>query len=299
MNSDNTMTGAKQVSRSELKSRDFVPRGNKSSSPFNTTLYLSLRAVDCYWQYLVLSQAYGSALIKLLGGSIIATPEPYREHHAGTPHFDALGLSGYRLGLLAMNVIAAAKHFWFVLNVAEEAWTLTGAIVVGLDNILFDTLNNFLFLCAATSATSQAAGESTWNPYLAAGFALFVIGIAAECTCEVNRGQFKHNPQNSGKPYTTGLFAIVRHPNYTAFTIWRAGLAVATSGVTYGILIATFFMWDFSNRAVPALDEYCSKRVSRINQSCISPAGIDHGQYGDMWADYKQKTRWTLIRYVL
>ncbi|KID73888.1 uncharacterized protein G6M90_00g031420 [Metarhizium brunneum] len=277
MNFDNTMTGAKQVSRSELKSRDFVPRGNKSSSPFNTTLYLSLRAVDCYWQYLVLSQAYGSALIKLLGGSIVATPEPY----AGTPHFDALGLSGYRLGLLAMNVIAAAKHFWFVLNVAEEAWTLTGAIVVGLDNILFDTLNNFLFLCAATSATSQAAGESTWNPYLAAGFALFVIGIAAECTCEVNRGQFKLNPQNSGKPYTSGLFAIVRHPNYTAFTVWRAGLAVATSGATYGILIATFFMWDFSNRAVPALDEYCSKR------------------YGDMWADYKQKTRWTLIRYVL
>ncbi|KID96725.1 hypothetical protein MAJ_07352, partial [Metarhizium majus ARSEF 297] len=274
------MAEAKQVSRSELKSRDFVPRGNKSSSPFNTTLYLSLRAVDCYWQYLVLSQAYGSALIKLLGGSIIATPEPYREHHASTPHFDALGLSGYRLVLLAMNVIAAAKHFWFVLNVAEEAWTLTGAIVVGLDNILFDTLNNFLFLCAATSATSQA-GETTWNPYLAVGLALFIIGIAAECTCEVNRGQFKLNPQNSGKPYTTGLFAIVRHPNYTAFTIWRAGLAVATSGVTYGILIATFFMWDFSNRAVPALDEYCSKR------------------YGDMWADYKQKTRWTLIRYVL
>ncbi|KAL2144469.1 hypothetical protein VTI28DRAFT_9044 [Corynascus sepedonium] len=266
------------ITKADLKSKDFVPRGNKSSSPFNTSLYLGLRALDCYWQYMVLSQGYGSYLIRLLRGTVIPTAAVT---DTGVELIDKIGLSGFRLVLLLMNVLAAAKHFWFVLNVAEEAWTLPGAIIVGLDNIFFDTLNNFLFLCAATSAASHTSGETLANPYLLAGFALFVIGIGLECVCEVDRKLFKADKKNKGKPYTAGLFAVVRHPNYAAFTVWRAGLAVATSGITAGLVIATFFTWDFSNRAVPALDEYCSKR------------------YGQMWADYKKKTIFTLIPYVL
>ena len=259
------MADAPLVSKAELKSKDFVPRGNKSSSPVNTTIYLGLRAVDCFWQYLVLSQGYGSAVIEFLGGSVIPYGEPLI---SGIPLIDNLGLSGFRLFIFAMNVIAAGKHFWFVLRVAEEAWTLPGAVVVGLDNILFDTLNNFLFLCSFTSAASSSAGETLDNPYLVVGVALFALGIIAECVCEIDRKLFKQDTKNKGKPYTGGLFSVVRHPNYTAFTIWRAGLAVATSGQTYGLLIASFFMWDFSFRAVPALDEYCSKRVSeRPNRS--------------------------------
>ncbi|KAL2173557.1 ERG4/ERG24 ergosterol biosynthesis-like protein [Thermothelomyces heterothallicus CBS 202.75] len=265
------------VTKADLKSKDFVPRGNKSSSPFNTSLYLGLRAVDCCWQYLVLSQGYGSYVIRLLRGAVIPTAAAAE---TGVGLIDDLGLSGFRLVLLLMNVLAAAKHFWFVLRVAEEAWTLPGAIIVGLDNIFFDTLNNFLFLCAATSAASHPSGETLSNPYLLAGFSLFVLGIGLECACEIDRKRFKTDKRNKGKPYTGGLFAVVRHPNYAAFTIWRAGLAVATSGITAGLLIATFFTWDFSNRAVPALDEYCPKR------------------YGQMWADYKKKTRFTLIPYL-
>ncbi len=249
------------ITKAELKSKDFVPRGNKSPSPFNTSLYLGLRALDCFWQYLVLSQGYGSFLIQLLGGTVIPASAAA---DTSIPQLDSLGLSWYRLVLLLMNIVAALKHFWFVLRVAEEAWTLPGAIIVGLDNIAFDTLNNFLFLCVATSAGSHASGETLENPYLLAGVALFVAGIALECICEVDRKLFKADKKNKGKPYTGGFFSVVRHPNYAAFTVWRAGLAVATSGVTAGLLIAGFFTWDFSNRAVPALDEYCSKRVSLL-----------------------------------
>ncbi|QUC16896.1 uncharacterized protein UV8b_01137 [Ustilaginoidea virens] len=273
------MADAKAVAKAELKSKDFVPRGNKSSSPLNTTLYLGLRALDCYIQYLILSRATGSFIIKFFGGSIIPHGPPVE---AGFMHIEKLGLSGYRLLLLFMDILAAAKHFWFVLTVAEEAWTLTGAIVVGLDNIFFDTLNNLLFLCAATSAaSSKAGGETLANPYLATGFIIFAVGLVTECVCEIDRKVFKKNPMNKGKPYTGGLFSLVRHPNYTAFTIWRSGLALASGGMIYGMSIAMFFMWDFSNRAVPALDEYCTKR------------------YGDMWAEYKRKTPFTMIRYVL
>lgn len=247
------MADGQQVLKSELKSKDFVPRGNKSPSPFNTTLYLSMRAIDCYWQYMVLSRSCGSSLIEYLGGTVIPTPPPLI---TGIPLVDKLGLSGFRLALLAMNVAACLKHFWFVLRVAEEAWTFAGAVVVGLDNIFFDTLNNFLFLWATASAASGPAGETL------AGLALFAVGIGAECVCEVDRKLFKSDPRNKGKPFTNRFFAVVRHPNYTAFTVWRAGLAVATSGATWGLAIAGFFLWDFSFRAVPALDEYCTKRVS-------------------------------------
>ena len=258
-----TVVDPPTVTKAELKSKDFVPRGNKSSSPFNTTLYLGLRALDCYWQYLVLSAGYGTVIVRLLRGTVIQPAPSVSE--TGIASLDnlllGLGLPLHSAVLLTMNVLAALKHFWFVLRVAEEAWTLPGAIIVGLDNIFFDTINQLLYLCAATTAYEAGASAAS-NSYLLAGVALFAVGIAAECICEVDRKLFKADPRNKGKAYTGGLFAVVRHPNYAAFTIWRAGLAVASSGATAGLLIAAFFTWDFSNRAVPALNEYCTKRVS-------------------------------------
>lgn len=116
------MVDGQNVSRTKLESKDFVPQGTKSPSPNSTMPYLGLRAVDWFLQYLVLSQAYSSAVIKSLGRYVILFEERII---TGIAPIDSLGLSGFRLLLLAINIVAAAKHSWFVLRVTEEAQTLS------------------------------------------------------------------------------------------------------------------------------------------------------------------------------
>ncbi|CAM1503353.1 Fc.00g081290.m01.CDS01 [Cosmosporella sp. VM-42] len=272
------MTDQKIISKAELKAKDFVPRGKKSSSPLNTSLFLGMRILDCFVQYFLLSGAFGTGLITFLGGNVIPPPEPLS---TGIPLIDNLGLSAYRLVLFTMLCTTAAKHIWFATCVTEEAWTVQGALGVGTYNITCNTLNNLLFLCAETSATRLGAGETMGNPFFLAGVTLFVLGIGAEWQCEIHRKAFKKDPRNKGKAFTKGLFAVVRHPNYSGYTLWRGSLGLATSGLLSGSLISSFFLWDFWSRAIPALDEYCSKR------------------YGAMWVEYKKKTPYRLIPFVV
>ena len=260
------MTDQKVISKAELKAKDFVPRGKKSASPFNTSLFVGMRVLDCFVQYFVLSGAFGAGLITLVGGDVIPFQEPV---NTGIALIDNLGLSTYRLAILAMLCTTTAKHIWFATCVTEEAWTIQGALGVGTYNITINTLNNLIFLCAQTSATRQSAGETVGNPFLLAGVALFALGIGAEWQCEIHRKAFKKDPRNKGKAFTQGLFAVVRHPNYSGYTLWRGSLGLATSGPLSGFIIGSWFLYDFYSRAIPALDEYCSKRVSRLKVPVI------------------------------
>ncbi|KAL4905667.1 Cupredoxin [Aspergillus multicolor] len=170
-----------------------------------------------------------------------------------------------------MLYTTAAKHIWFATCVTKEAWTVPGALAISIYNIIYNTLNSILFLYAATSAMLPA-GKTLANPYLQGGAALFILGIGAEWQCELQRRRFKADPANKGKLFTQGLFALVRHPNYTGYTVWRGGLGLVTGGPLAGMLIAAFFAWDFCHRAIPALDEYCSKR-SFVYCFKATPAG--------------------------
>lgn len=253
------MADSKTDQRTELASKDFVPRGFKSSSPLNTALFLGLRTLDCLLQYSILAHGVGSGLIKLLGGEVIPDGPPLS---SGIDAIDALGLSAYRLTMLTMITITAIKHWWFVLCVSQEAWTVTGALGVGFFNVFWNTTNNLLLMCAATSAASGPGGETLSNPRLLAGLIFFIIGIGGEWQCEIHRKAFKADPRNKGKAFTGGLFALVRHPNYSGYSLWRAACAMAGSGIVWSLVVGSFFLWDFASRAIPALDEYCTKRVS-------------------------------------
>lgn len=63
----------------------------------------------------------------------------------------------------------------------------------------------------------------------------------------------------------------------TISTLWRGGFALAAGGPIWGALVTLFFASDFANRAIPVLDQYCSKR------------------YGTMWQDYKREVKWKLL----
>ncbi|KAK7530817.1 ERG4/ERG24 ergosterol biosynthesis-like protein [Phyllosticta citribraziliensis] len=271
------MADSKTNEKTELSSKDFVPRGFKSSSPFNTALFLGLRTFDCVLQFAILANGFGAGLIKLLGGEVIPDGPALS---SGVGAIDALELSAYRLTMLAMITVTAIKHWWFVLSVSQEAWTVTGALGVGFFNIFWNTTNNLLFLCAATSAASGPGGETLSNPRLLAGLTFFVLGIGGEWQCEIHRKAFKADPRNKGKAFTGGLFALVRHPNYSGYSLWRAACAMAGSGMIWSVVVGSFFLWDFASRAIPALDEYCTKR------------------YASQWSAYKQRTPCKLVPFL-
>ncbi|CAF3596345.1 unnamed protein product [Rotaria sp. Silwood1] len=88
------------------------------------------------------------------------------------------------------------------------------------------------------------------------------------------------NPINKGKNYSGGLFSLARHINYGGYTLWRTGLAL-TSG-NYWLAALQFFghTWDFTMRAVPSLNEHCSKK------------------YGDSWKKFERDVPYILFPYV-
>ena len=77
-------------------------------------------------------------------------------------------------------------------------------------------------------------------------------------------------PANKGKIYSGGLFGLSRHINYFGYTLWRSGYALAAGGWIWGSIVAGFFTYDFTQRAIPVLTEYMEERVSSAppNRSC-------------------------------
>jgi steroid 5-alpha reductase family enzyme len=112
------------------------------------------------------------------------------------------------------------------------------------------------------------------------GISLFLMGISAELISKLQRKRFKDNPANKGRNYMGGLFSLARHINYGSYALRRSALTM-TSG-NYYLTGALFLLqiWDFTARAVPALDAHCSVK------------------YEDKWKQYKQDVSYILYSYL-
>lgn len=173
-----------------------------------------------------------------------------------------------------MAVGSAVKQNIWVTALSGEPMDVKSAIAVGAFNTICNGLNNYAFLLTSTSASI----DSTFpQPQLIVGSVLYVTGILTELVAEIQRKRFKKDPKNKGKPYTGGLWTFARHINYGAYTIWRAGYAMAAGGWVMGAIVGACFLSDFATRAVPILNEYCEKR------------------YGDDWEQFKKQTKYRLI----
>jgi steroid 5-alpha reductase family enzyme len=148
---------------------------------------------------------------------------------------------------------------------------------VGAFNAIFNSVSTYAFLLRATSASTESDFP---QPSLIIGSTLYVVGLATELVAEIQRKRFKSDPNNKGKAYTGGLWQFARHINYGGYTLWRAGYAITGGGYALGALVGAFFAYDFTQRAIPILNEYCEKR------------------YGTAWTAFKKNTPYQLIPYV-
>lgn len=256
------------------KKKDLIARGDYTPTPLGKATFFILRGIEPVLQYSILAHGLGTSVLHRVG---LRTLPPGLPTHTGISLIDGLGLSPYRLVLLGMAVGAAVKQNIWVTALSGEPMPVTGAIAVGVFNAVFNSLSTYAFLTTATSASTEADFP---QPALLIGASLYVVGIMTELIAEVQRKRFEANPDNKGKAYTGGLWSFARHINYGGYTIWRAGYAMVGGGYTLGALVGAFFAWDFTQRAIPILSEYCEKR------------------YGAQWEEFKQKTPYQLIPYI-
>lgn len=276
--------------------KSLITRGSYDSSPVSRGLFVLFRALDLPLQYALLSsRSLGAPLINALGGTSI---QP-----SGRPFFllgTNTGLSPQRAILFGMAIGSFVKQSHWVLAISQESFTPTASGSVGVFNAVFNAANSLLFTNVATSVLSYSSFDETQLPLqTVVGLGMYVLGMVLEWGSEMQRLNFKRDPRNKGKVFTGGLFGLARHINYGGYTLWRAGYATAAAGWVWGAIIAGFFTYDFVNRAIPELDDYCGKRVSYFLPFAAVLLIVCFMQYTAEWMQYKKDVPYKLLPFVL
>jgi protein-S-isoprenylcysteine O-methyltransferase Ste14 len=104
------------------------------------------------------------------------------------------------------------------------------------------------------------------------GILLFAVGSVFNTLSELQRKRFKAHPENSGKLFTGGLFALCIHVNYFGDLLWVTGMAAVTHNpVALAIPLILFCFFAFYN--VPKLDAHLREH------------------YGEDFAAYERRTK--------
>jgi len=251
------------------------------TSPLGASLFVGLRAIDPFLQRAILLSSPLATLAPKLGlGAPLPPP-------SGGLIVQSVGLSPFQTIVWSMSVGSALKQIYWLLAISKEPMYPGGAVGIALFNTINNAINTLIF----TAAGSNPTYLSPTSVYL--GAALYMAGILTETIAEVQRRNFKDKPENQGKAYSGGFWSLARHISkwysppvvivliecidYFGYTVWRSAFALATGGPIWAALVASFFAWDFSTRAIPVLDSYCEKR------------------YGEQWRKIKQNVPYTLV----
>jgi len=101
-----------------------------------------------------------------------------------------------------------------------------------LSNFVTDTISTLNAVYTVTSSSPVEAesfiGALGWKQW--AGVGLFIVGMLMEIVSEGSRKRFKANPSNKGKIDDTGLWSVVRHPNYAGYVLWRSSVMLVGVG---------------------------------------------------------------------
>ena len=241
---------------------DFASR-EKKPSPLGTTIFVGLRSADAILQYNILQQGWGQQLVSTLGGATVpfATPRD--------PALAYFGLAPYPALISALALGSSVKQVSWILGVSEQEMTPAAALVISAFNTVMNTANTLLSCWALTSQAPPMETQSatiydvvSTSPILAIGLGLYTVGITTEMVAEVQRKMFKDKSENKNKPYGGGLWSLATNINYGGYTLWRTGAALSAAGPMWGIIVGAFFFYDFSRRAIPSMDAYCTEKVS-------------------------------------
>ncbi|KAK4501253.1 hypothetical protein PRZ48_007060 [Zasmidium cellare] len=264
------------MSSYDEKSRkaDNIDRGNKGTDYAGTAIFFGGRLLDPFVQYGFLKNDWGKPFIERLRGKTLPQGPPLITKSP----LDRLGLSPYRTILWAMSVGSMLKQTYHLTVVMQEKMSPAGGVMVSVFNMLGNTINSLLFVCAQTSASTN--GEHFPQTPLIVGSALYTAGLVIEWLSEQQRYAFKEDPANKGKVYTGGLFGLSRHINYLGYSLWRTGYGLAAGGWFWAGTLFALTTLQFTQTIIPVHQHYMEER------------------YGEQFEEYKKATPYKYIPWI-
>ncbi|KAJ7271026.1 hypothetical protein C8J57DRAFT_1320477 [Mycena rebaudengoi] len=188
--------------------------------------------------------------------------------------------------LTSMYAVAALRQAYWGLFTLDYSWPVGTALMVVTYNIVVDTFNTFTAVhslgptgSAPLALLHSFPSSFGWQQW--AGIAVFVAGLAIETVAEHTRKQFKKNPKNKGKIDDTGLWSVVRHPNYLGYTLWRVGITLAAGSVGAAVGFALFQIAQFVGSGIPGVATYMEAK------------------YGQQWVEYTKRVPSAIIPGIL
>ncbi len=171
------------------------------------------------------------------------------------------GAPGRRALLLAFGIVLWLRMSGTALMLLRRRfrWNEMGAVVGGVA------------LYQLGFALLGVGSPRPLGPWDVVATLLFLGGGALNTLSEWARLRFKSRPENRGKLYTHGAFALVRHPNYLGDCLWGVGWALATRS-PWSILIVLAEISGFVFVNIPQLSAYLEQR------------------YGDAYRDWARRT---------
>jgi len=240
------------------------------------TLWCLGRSLDAPFQYLMFSRGWAVKVLSCVGldGSNMLLLK------AG-PGIGELGpVPTLLTGLYAA---AAVRHMHWITFTNTYEWSFAQAANVVLYNLFVDTFNTLTAVRAITTSSPVIGGSFVealgWKQWI--GISLFVLGIFMETMCEESRKGFKADPANKGKVDDTGLWSIVRHPNYLGYILWRSGVTLSTGSIGATLGFGVFQIAIFMLQSIPGLSGHMSQR------------------YGEQWTAYEKRVPYKLIPGIL
>ncbi|KAF7297316.1 S5A-REDUCTASE domain-containing protein [Mycena indigotica] len=245
-------------------------------SKLGTATFTLGRLSDAPLQYFMFTEGWAVKALTSVGiraSSLLLTTGP-----------GVAGLAPIPTLMTGMYAVAGLRHAYWVLFTNSYDWKLPEASMVVLYNTFLNTTSSLVAAHALTSSPLPILGDRLidcigWKQW--AGITLFTTGIAIELISEQTRKAFKKDLRNKGKIDDTGLWGLVRHPNYLGYTLWRTGIMLTTGSLTASALMAVFQIIAFTTGGIPDISAHMADR------------------YGAQWEDYKQRVPSALIPGIL
>jgi len=240
-----------------------------------STVFTIGRAVEPYLQYKLLRYGYAASALTRVG--IFA--QPMATVTPGSPSIGGLGPIPSLL--ITLYAGAALKHIYWIGATNTAEMRPAGGLAVGVYNFLMNAVASL----GATHALSRALAAAdvpallpaVWPQYV--GIGLFALGVGIEMYSEHTRTKFKAKRANKGRVDDTGLFGVVRHPNYAGYLLWRIGIALTSGSLATTLFTAAFQFVQFT-LSIPDLTDHMTLR------------------YGEEWAAYTERVPYRLIPFV-
>ncbi|KAJ7079994.1 hypothetical protein B0H15DRAFT_857624 [Mycena belliarum] len=258
-----------RASNSSLNQQRLIP-ADKNSIPGIATVIVG-RLSDAPLQYVMFTQGWavkGLTAVGIRASNLLIAAGP-----------GVAGLGPIPTLLTGMYAVAGLRHGYWMLVTNTYSWTPGTALPVVAYNAAVNTANTLVAVNALTSAPFPITGDFVdcigWKQW--AGIALFAAGILMEIIAEESRKQFKKDPKNKGKIDDTGLWSVVRHPNFLGYTLWRAGITLTTGSLVWTGALTALQILGLVSTGIPGLAAHMSTR------------------YGQQWTDYKRRVPSALI----